>query len=139
MKIFYSSVFHPHEARQQLGCLLFLLDESAPPYKATPKMGCWNQLRKMRRVTFCLTIFSSPDNKHNITLSSNYDLRMLRNIFLYVLIVLIIQMMDHEKKGPELSFFFFSSILSLISRAKSTFFFLSKISTAQGLGVHLNL
>lgn len=64
-------------------------------------------MRKMRRVTFCLTIFSSPDNKHNIALSSNYDLRMLRNIFLYVLIVLIIlQMMGHDKKGPELRILF---------------------------------
>lgn len=74
-----STAFHPYEARQQLGWPLFLLDEWAPPYKATPKMGCWNQIHKMRRVTFCLTIFSSPDNKHNIALSSNYDLRMLHN------------------------------------------------------------
>lgn len=75
----YSGVFGPHEARQQLGCPLFLLDEWAPPYKATPKMGCWDRIHKTRRVTFCLSIFSSPDNKHNIALSSNYDLRMLHN------------------------------------------------------------
>lgn len=114
----YSTVFHPHEARQQLGCPLFLLDEWAPPYKATPKMGCWNQIHKMSRVTFCLTIFSSPDKKHNIALSSNYDLRMLHNtkhmifFFSYVLIALIIlQMMGHERKEPEfqnlLRIFFF--------------------------------
>lgn len=42
-------------------------------------MGCRNQVHKTRRATFCLSIFSSPDNKHNISLSSNYDLRMLRN------------------------------------------------------------
>lgn len=101
-----STAFHPYEARQQLGCPLFLLDEWAPPYKATPKMGCWNQIHKMRRVTFCLTIFSSPDNKHNIALSSNYDLRMLHNtkhmIFFpsYVLIVLVmLQMMRPWDEG----------------------------------------
>ena len=74
----YSRLFYLQEARQQLEVPLFLPRERAPLTQSHSKMGCWNIVHKTWKTLFCLSIFSSPDNKYNIALSINYDLRMLR-------------------------------------------------------------
>lgn len=71
----YSWDFGPHEARQQLGCL-FRPGEWVLLTRTTPNKGGAEDHRMKGRV-FC--IFSSPDTKHKVALSSSYDLRILRN------------------------------------------------------------